>query len=73
MVDLLRRSPVIKLAKEYKKGGIRVDEAKILWSWTKEYGLSKYTKSFHGLKYDRYLGGRQLHLKINGMHINVFK
>lgn len=27
---------------------------------------------FHLPKYDSYLGGTQYHMKINGMHINIF-
>ena len=65
------QTAVIKLAKEYKKTGIGKEEADILWSWAKEYGLSSFRKSNHMPKYDKYLGGSQLHLKINGMHINV--
>ena len=35
-----------------------------------EYGLSG--KRYHPPKFDRYLGGKQLHMKINGLHINIF-
>ena len=63
---------LIKIAKEVKRSGVTHQEADILWEWTKEVGLSGL-KNYHAPKYDNYLGGTQFHLKINGMHINIFK
>lgn len=63
---------VIDLAQEYKKTGIILEEAEILWDWAKEYGLAELSKANHGPKFDSYLGGSQLHEKINGEHINIF-
>ena len=65
------QTAVIQLAKEYKKTGISMDEAKILWEWADEYGLSTYKRANHMPKFDKYLNGTQLHIKINGIHINV--
>ena len=61
---------VIQLAKEAHQNGISRGEADILWSWAQEYGLTG--KRYHGPKFDSYLGGKQFHMKINGMHINIF-
>ena len=61
---------VLQLAKGYRKTGISLSEANILWQWANEYGLTG--NRYHGPKYDSYLGGSQLHIKINGMHINIF-
>ena len=61
---------VIQLAKEAHQNGISRGEADILWSWAQEYGLTG--KRYHGPKFDSYLGGNQFHMKINGMHINIF-
>ena len=61
---------VLQLAKGYRKTGISLNEANILWKWANEYGLTG--NRYHGPKYDSYLGGSQLHIKINGMHINIF-
>ena len=65
------QNAVIQLAKEAKKSGLSRTDADILWSWAEETGLSKL-HSYHSPKYDSYLGGTQLHIKINGMHINIF-
>lgn len=47
-------------------------EADIIWEWVEEMGLSGL-KNFHPPKFDSYLGGSQYHIKINGMHINIFE
>ncbi len=66
----LDQSAVIDLAKQAgKKKGISRQEADILWNWAQEYGLTG-TK-YHGPQFDSYQGGNQLHMKINGMHINI--
>lgn len=62
---------VIQLAKDAKKSGRSRADADILWSRAKETGLSELNKN-HPPMYDRYLGGTQLHIKINGMHLNIF-
>jgi len=62
---------LIKIAKDAKKTGLSRTEADILWEWTEEVGLSEL-KNYHPPKFDSYLGGTQLHIKINGMHINIF-
>ena len=62
---------LISMAKEYKRTGINSADADALWELTEYTGLDKIT-SCHPPKFDSYLGGTQLHLKINGMHINIF-
>ncbi len=63
---------LIKIAKDMKKTGLSRAEADIMWEWTEEVGLSSL-KNYHPPKFDSYLGGTQLHMKINGMHINIFE
>ena len=63
---------LIKIAKDVKKTGLSQAEADIMWEWTEEVGLSSL-KNYHPPKFDSYLGGTQLHMKINGMHINIFE
>lgn len=41
-------------------------------SLAEETGLNIYTKAYHPAKFDSYQEGKQLHMKINGMHINIF-
>lgn len=65
------QNAVIQLAKEAKKSGLSRTDADILWSWAEETRLSGL-RSYHPPMYDSYLGGSQLHIKINGMHINIF-
>ena len=65
------QTAVIQLAKEAKKSGLSRTDADILWSWAEEARLSGL-RSYHPPMYDSYLGGSQLHIKINGMHINIF-
>ena len=61
---------LISMAKEYKRTGISKADADALWELTEYTGLNKIT-SCHPPQYDSYLGGTQLHLKINGMHVNI--
>ena len=65
------QTALIKIAKKANKTGVSKEEANILWSWTKEVGLSDL-RSFHEPKFDSYLGGSRLHMKINEMHINIY-
>ena len=46
-------------------------EADIMWNWEKEVGVSEL-KNYHAPQYDRYLNREQYHMKINGMHINIY-
>ena len=62
---------LLSMAKEYKRTGINKADADALWELTEYTGLDKRS-SCHAPKFDRYMGGKQLHLKINGMHINIF-
>ena len=61
---------LVSMAKEYKRTGISKADADALWELTEYTGLDKITNC-HAPKFDRYMGGKQLHLKINGMHINI--
>ena len=63
---------LIKIAKEGKKTGVSRNEADIMWGWSEELGLSGL-RNYHPPKYDSYMGGKQFHMKINGMHINIFE
>jgi hypothetical protein len=62
---------LISMAKEYKRSGISKPDADALWELTQYTGLDKITRC-HGPMLDSYQKGQQLHLKINGMHINIF-
>lgn len=61
----------IDMAKEYKRTGISKEDADVLWELTEYSGLDKIANC-HPPKFDRYLGGKQLHMKMNGMHINIY-
>jgi hypothetical protein len=58
------------MAKEYKRTGITKKDADALWELTEYTGLNKRANC-HAPMFDSYLGGKQLHLKIKGMHINI--
>ena len=62
---------LIQLAKDAEKTGLSIDDANVMWSWAEETGLSSL-KNFHPPMFDRFMGGTQLHIKINGMHIKVY-
>jgi len=61
---------LIEMANDYKRTGISSDDADALWELTEETGLSARA-SCHGPKFDSYQGGKQYHLKIKGIHINI--
>ena len=61
---------VLDFAKQYKKTGISRGDADALWELSQEVGLTG--KRYHGPKFDSYQNGTKFHLKINGMHINIF-
>ena len=66
------QSALLKMAKQDRKnGGISLADAEAYWDLVKECGLDAF-KNFHGPKLDSYLGGTQLHIKINGLHINIY-
>jgi hypothetical protein len=62
---------LIQMAKSDQKiGPISRADADAYWELAQEVGF-KPGPSFHGPRIDSYLGGSQLHIKINGLHINV--
>ena len=46
------------------------EDENIMWEWCNEYGL--LGTRYHGPMKDTYMGGTQLHIKINNIHINVY-
>ena len=70
-----RNSPeqdaLLKLAKDYEKTGISYDDAQELWELAEYVGYKK-GPAYHPPQRDSYQGGEVLHLKINGMHINIY-
>ena len=54
-----------------KKTGISYRDAQALWELA-EYAGYKKGPAYHPPQKDSYQGGEVLHLKINGMHINIY-
>ena len=69
--DLKDEQALISMAKEYERTGISKEDADVLWELVEYVGRDKM-KKYHAPKYDSYMQGTQLHLKINGMHIIIF-
>ena len=55
---------------DWQKGSISRADADAYWELAQQLGY-KPGPSFHGPRFDSYLGGTQLHIKLFGMHINV--
>ena len=70
--NTIDQEALIEMGKMAQKTGLSRADADVMWELTEFAGLSDF-KNYHAPKYDSYLGGTQLHMKINGMHINIFE